>query len=134
MKLHPDTVLYLNTITAYDTDYLEINGERQHQSVLLHPRQFQLWEIPHSHALNANSLDYFVSSTFEFPLEVVLIGTGRQQHFPPPQYLHKLRQARIGVEIMDTPAACRTYNILMSEGRQVAAALILETADRQELT
>lgn len=57
--------------------------------------------------------------------EIVLLGTGREQCFPHPTLSQPLMQRRIGLEVMDTPAACRTYNILMAEGRRVAAALFI---------
>jgi uncharacterized protein len=57
--------------------------------------------------------------------EVVLLGTGIRQQFPDPQVLRILFEQRIGVEVMDTAAACRTYNVLVTEGRSVAAALIV---------
>jgi uncharacterized protein len=57
--------------------------------------------------------------------EVVLLGTGKQQHFPHPRLTAPLTSAHVGVEIMDTRAACRTFNILMAEGRRVVAALIV---------
>ena len=57
--------------------------------------------------------------------EILILGTGRQQRFLHPSLLQPLMQAHIGFEAMATPAACRTYNILMSEGRRVAAALFM---------
>lgn len=61
----------------------------------------------------------------ELQPEIVLIGTGQRQRFPNPRLYRALTEARIGVEIMDTAAACRTYNIIAGEGRRVAAALIV---------
>ena len=58
--------------------------------------------------------------------EVLLLGTGRRQRFPARALLAALYEARIGHEVMDTRAACRTYNVLVGEGRSVAAALIIE--------
>jgi uncharacterized protein len=58
--------------------------------------------------------------------ELVIIGTGKQQLFLKPNLLQPLIQAKIGFEMMDSQAACRTYNILMSEGRKVLAAILLE--------
>ena len=58
-------------------------------------------------------------------MEVILIGTGRSLRFPAAEQLAPLARAQIGWEIMDTGAACRTYNILVSEGRKVAAALLM---------
>lgn len=60
------------------------------------------------------------------PPQVVLIGTGRRQRFPAPETWAGLLAAGIGVEIMDTGAACRTYNVLLAEGRRVVAALLAE--------
>jgi uncharacterized protein len=57
---------------------------------------------------------------------VVLLGTGWRQRFPAPALMRPLMDERIGYEIMDLPAACRTYNILMAEGRYVAAALLFD--------
>ncbi len=57
--------------------------------------------------------------------EIVLLGTGRKQRFPPAQLMASLARKGIGLEAMDTAAACRTYNVLMSEDRRVAAALLL---------
>ena len=58
--------------------------------------------------------------------ELLLLGTGERQRFPAPGLLRPLIEARIGFEVMDLPAACRTFNILMAEGRLVAAALLIE--------
>lgn len=63
----------------------------------------------------------------ELACDVLLLGTGTRQRFPAPATLRPLIEAGRGIEVMDTPAACRTYNILVAEGRSVAAALIIET-------
>jgi len=60
-----------------------------------------------------------------FQLEIVLLGTGATLRFPSPLVTKKLIEIKTGVEVMDTNAACRTYNILMAEGRNVAAALLI---------
>ncbi len=65
----------------------------------------------------------------EPPPEVVLLGCGRRLRWPPPEVLAPLAEAGIGHEVMDTPAACRTYNILMADGRRVAAALLMVEED-----
>jgi uncharacterized protein len=57
--------------------------------------------------------------------ELVLLGTGATQRFPHPRLLCTLSDARVGVEVMDTRAACRTFNILIAEDRRVVAALVL---------
>lgn len=58
--------------------------------------------------------------------ELVIVGTGKKQVFLNPKILQPLIKAKIGFEMMDSQAACRTYNILMGEGRKVLAAIILE--------
>lgn len=58
--------------------------------------------------------------------DLVVLGTGPQQRFPNPSLYQSLTSAGIGLEIMSTPAACRTYNVLVSEGRRVAAALLFD--------
>jgi uncharacterized protein len=57
--------------------------------------------------------------------EVVLLGTGAVQRFPHPRLTRALPEARVGLEVMDTRAACRTFNILIAEGRRVVAALLV---------
>ncbi len=61
----------------------------------------------------------------EMDAEVVIFGSGKRIQFPKPAWLQSLYARRIGVETMDTPAACRTYNFLAAEGRRVVAALLL---------
>lgn len=60
--------------------------------------------------------------------EVILLGTGARQRFPHPAIARAVQSAGVGFEVMDTPAACRTYNVLVQEGRRVAAAILIEAA------
>ena len=71
-----------------------------------------------------NLLAQHLEAIIELQPELVLLGTGPQLKFPDQQILAGLHRQRIGVEIMDTAAACRTYNILMAEGRFVVAGMI----------
>ena len=64
--------------------------------------------------------------------EVVIVGTGATQRFAPPALLRALIQRGIGFEVMNTAAACRTYNILVGEGRRALAALVVEPPRRPE--
>ena len=64
--------------------------------------------------------------------ELVIFGSGSRLRFPPPAFLRLLMAQRIGLETMDTLAACRTYNILAGEGRRVVAALLIEAARSQD--
>jgi uncharacterized protein len=74
--------------------------------------------------------DRLAESDFEalaaLGVEIVVLGTGPTLRFPPPRTTRALAQARIGLEVMDTAAACRTFNVLSAEGRRVAAALLVE--------
>lgn len=69
-----------------------------------------------------------LQSALELAPEVILLGTGARQIFPDVQVLAAVQRAGIGIEVMDTRAACRTFNLLVQEGRKVAAALILNPA------
>ena len=123
MKLHLDRPLGQNIVTAIGEGYVEINGMRHQASLLLLPQLLQTgWGVAGLDALNEADFAKIAA----LGCEVLLFGTGRRQRFPPPSLLRPLIAARIGTEVMDTPAACRTYNILMAEGRNVAAALLLD--------
>ncbi len=63
--------------------------------------------------------------------EIVLLGTGAKQRFPSPRLIRALAEARIGLDVMDTPAACRTFNILAAEERKVAVAILLDSPGKQ---
>jgi uncharacterized protein len=121
MKLHADTHGSLNTVTAYGTGYVEINRQRYEGPVLVRPEgEVLLWGVA---GFDALAHEHFEALLAHAP-DVVLLGTGERQRFPHPRLTAPLVQVRIGVEVMDTRAACRTYNILMSEGRRVLAALL----------
>ena len=110
-------------IRAYSECELVIGVERfGHSLILLPDRIIPDWR-PESHQ-QLHSLDF--DPLLELQPDLVLLGTGSRQAFPVPEIFAPLLNAGIGVEIMSTPAACRTYNILATEGRRVAAALILD--------
>ena len=123
MKLHTANVEGLNQITAYGEGYVAVNGHHSHTSLIVTPtRVIPGWPV--------DSIDIFSQEALEilaqFSDHIILLGTGRKQRFPSPQTLRPLIERRVSVEIMDTFAACRTFNILMGESRIVAAALIIE--------
>lgn len=121
MKLHLENDASRNTITAYGPGWIEVNRQRHPGALLVRPEGALIdWPIPAFDALTATHF----AQIAELVPEVVLLGTGARQRFPHPSLLAALVKARIGIEVMDTGAACRTYNILMGEGRQVLAALI----------
>jgi len=123
LKLHHAHDPGRNTFTGYGEGYVMVNGVRHETSVLVMPEgEVTAWPIRDIRDLD----EALVARLARLDLEVLLIGTGRRLSFPPQQALLPLVHARIGWEAMDSFAACRTYNILMAEGRKVAAALILE--------
>ncbi len=121
MKLHLDRFEGLNAFTGYGDGYVSINGRDVATGVVVFPdRLIEPWDVPEVTALTETTLDFLAA----MPLEIVLLGTGPTMQFVHPRFYRALSAARIGVEVMGTPAACRTYNILLAEGRKVAAALI----------
>lgn len=107
---------------SYGPGYVVINGARMRNSLVLTPQQvIEDWR--------PREFDDLASSDFtelaKLEPEILLLGTGRRQRFPAPEVYRNLIQHNIGLEIMDTGAACRTYNILMSEERRVVAALMM---------
>ena len=111
-----------NLFTAHGEGYVSINGKKFHQPVVVTAGEVRTdWPATDFASLDATHFEYFL----ELKPEVLLLGTGAKQHFARPELYRALIQARIGVEFMDTPAACRTYNILVAENRKVVAALLI---------
>ena len=125
MKLHQDQSGALNTVTAYGAGYIEINATRHPGALKLTPEgEVRPWSVDSIERFDAAA----VSDLLLDKPEIILLGTGEQQLFPVPATLAELYRSQTGFEVMSTPAACRTYNILMAEGRQVLAALMPLTA------
>ena len=120
MKLHATSAGSANTITAYGDDFVKVNGERRETSVIVTAEAVQEWHPANFAALAADDFKPLA----DLGVEIVILGTGPRQRFPHPQLTASLSRARIGVEVMDTKAACRTYNILVAEARKVALALV----------
>src|SRR5690606_10371432 len=121
MKLHADRLPALNTVTAYGEGYVEVNRERHQAPLRLMPEgSVERWDVGGFEQLSAAD----IAALLEFGPELILIGTGDQQRFLHPRLTAPLAQARVGFETMTTHAACRTYNILMSEGRLPLLALL----------
>jgi len=128
MQLSLDSNLGPLVIRAYGPGYLVVNEERLEGSVILTAGEILRDWPPGS--LEELQGDHFEELLAHGP-EIVLLGTGARQRFPRPELLAPLIRQGVGYEIMDTPAACRTYNILAGEGRNVAAALLaIEDGDR----
>ena len=123
MKLHADTPTSLNTVTGYGPGFIEVNKSPHHGHLLLVPdAPARTWQAAGFEALRREDFD----ALLDLRPEIVLLGTGKRQRFPHPRLTGGLARAGVGIEVMDTAAACRTYNILMSEGRRVLAAFLQE--------
>ncbi len=123
MKLHLQTATQQNLVSAYGAGFVSINGERLERSLIVAPETLiRDWPAASFDALTEA---HFVELS-RVECEILLLGTGKRLRFPSPALSRAVHEARIGLEVMDTHAACRTYNILMGEGRKVAAALIVE--------
>jgi uncharacterized protein len=122
MKLHLTTAENNNLITGYGEDFIEINKKRYEQSLIVLANQLILdWNVTTFAALTA---EHF-AGILKINPEVLLLGTGAKHQFLHPKLAQNLIEKGIPIECMTTAAACRTYNILMSEGRNVAAALLI---------
>lgn len=127
MKFQPDFQDGVNTITRHDGASIWVVG-RQHAGNIVVPATGDVrpWSAPDFAALEPRHFDELAS---EAP-ELIIFGSGARLRFVPPALLRGLIERRIGIETMDTAAACRTFNVLVSEGRSVVAALLLEPRPR----
>lgn len=122
MKLQPDK-FDVQSITGYGPGWVGINTEKVVRSVVIGSRGERLdWNCNRFEDLTA---EHFAQLAALAP-ELVIFGSGQRIRFPQPVWLKPLMAGRIGLETMDTQAACRTYNVLAQEGRHVVAALLLE--------
>jgi len=112
-----------NVIAAVGEDWIRIGEAEYRQNLIVTPDAVVPGWAPSGFA--ALTEDDFTVLLAHRP-ELVLLGTGAKQRFPHPQLLRALSGARVGVEAMDTRAACRTFNILVAEDRRVIAAIVLQ--------
>jgi len=108
------------SIQSVSTDGIVIDDRLINHSVLVCAESVQDWPPRDVNELSAEHL----SLTTPLGPEIIILGTGSTQVFPPPQVTGALRQSGVGVEIMANDAACRTFNVLLSEDRRVVLALI----------
>jgi len=123
MKFNLDRAGGAHVVRAYAPGRIRI-GDRDFETSLIVTATdlIEPWRPGRIAALEAADLEPVVA----LAPEVLLIGTGSRQAFPDPAVFAALHAARIGFEVMDTRAACRTYNVLVAENRKVAAALLIE--------
>ncbi len=123
MKMTQDDAAGLNLIRAYQPGKLTIRDKDYQQSLLVFPTHIHTdWPFPSVQALSKHSW----RALTDYGAEILVLGTGEFQVFPDPRIFIPLMDMQIGYEIMDNAAACRTYNILLSEGRKAVLGLILE--------
>lgn len=122
MKLQPDQS-DVQSINGYGPGWVGVDGEKITSSVILSSRGERIdWPAATFDDLDAAHF----AQLAEVDAEVVIFGSGSRIRFPQAIWLQPLMARRIGIETMDTAAACRTYNILAYEGRSVAVALLIE--------
>ena len=121
MKFHlsPSTG---NVVTGLGPSWVRIGAQEYRASLILTPETVVTGWAPQG--FDGLTAEDFARLLVDAP-EIVLLGTGPSIRFPHPRLTHALTDARIGLEVMDTAAACRTFNILAAEGRKVLAALLL---------
>ena len=122
MKLQPDR-FDVQSISGYGPGWVGVNGEKITHSVIISSGGQR---IAWAGGLFEDLREAHFAVLADVQAEVVIFGSGLRLRFPKAGWLKPLIDRRIGVETMDTAAACRTYNILAQEGRSVAAALLLE--------
>lgn len=124
MKLQPDR-FDVQSISGYGPGWVGVDGEKITHSVIISSAGERIdWASDRFEDLGA---EHFARLAL-VEAEVVIFGSGSRIRFPQAAWLAPLVERRIGLETMDTGAACRTYNILAQEGRSVAVALLLEQA------
>ena len=122
MKLHADR-FDVQTISGYGPGWVSIDKEEFRKSLIISSKGERIeWNCERFEDLTPEHFAQLAN----LGAEVVIFGSGQKNRFPPPAWLAPLMVQRLGVESMNTQAACRTYNILAGEGRNVVAALLLE--------
>lgn len=122
MKLHLANAAGSNRFTGYGTGYLAVNGQRHEKALVVTPSALHDgWQAQKADAISESEVEFLIC----LKPEIILLGTGIHQCFPNTTVMRAFARAQIGFETMDSAAACRTYNILADEGRNVLAAVLL---------
>lgn len=122
MKLHQDNPSALNRIRGYGPAEIRVNDTAYHQSLIVAPQALELDDLPRSLAqFDVRHLERLLAHG----PEIILLGTGPRLAFPPRALLLDAQAHGVGIEVMDTGAACRTFNVLLAEDRIVVALLLL---------
>jgi uncharacterized protein len=128
MKLHLNSGAGQLMFTGYGDDHVLINGHRHEASLLLTAQGIEIapWAGLGFEALSAAHFEWVAQRE----LDILLLGTGTRLRFPHPSLTRALVETRIGLEVMDIGALCRTYNYLIAEGRSVGAAVLIEPSNK----
>ena len=122
MKLHLAKIGDQKQFTGYGGGYVEVNKQRYERSLVVTPDMIHdTWSVASLDTMGPEAVNFLLA----LKPEILLLGTGATHHFPGPAILREFARVQVGIESMDTPAACRTFNILMAEGRNVVAAVII---------
>jgi len=105
----------------YGEGFLSVNDQKLESSVLIFPDSVEPWSVSDVATLSVDDFSMFL----ERKPDVLIFGTGARQQFPSVDLRRELVQRNIQLDVMDTPAACRTYNLLVAEDRNVGAAVIV---------
>ncbi|MEK8034793.1 Mth938-like domain-containing protein [Ideonella sp. DXS29W] len=125
MKFQPDQLDGVNAISKLEAGRIWVHATAFESSVLVPWRgDVQAWPAARADELQASHFEAIVA----LQPELVIFGSGDKHRFVSPALYRALIERRIGVETMDTAAACRTYNVLVNEGRKVVGAFLLEPA------
>lgn len=120
LRLTQDPALQL--FSGYGAGFVAVNSVRYEKCVVVNPQAVTEWKVSGFEALSAADFGFIES----FRPDIMILGTGATQRFPRPELARALAATGVGVEVMDSRAACRTYNILATEGRKVLAAVLVE--------
>ena len=122
MKFHLIQSDNKNLITGYDSNWVEVNQERYHSSLIMTPNQLLLeWPVKSIKDIKENSFEAIESLN----VEIILLGTGNIQEHLEPRLIEYFSKKNIAIESMNNQSACRTYNILANEERKVSLALMI---------
>lgn len=122
MELNPEPITTELRIVSYAPGKIQVNEQIYTQSCMIYLNQvISPWLESSAKSLQAK--DLCVLLTLQPRPEIILLGVGETLFFPPAEIFAEIYEAQIGIEVMTTRAACRTYNLLSSDGRNVAAAL-----------
>jgi len=123
VKLHLNNSDQRFVIQSYGEEYIILNNERHTASLILTPNQRLEWVVDDASLLDDENLAPLLADE----PELIVIGTGTKPCVPSPSVMRFFARHGLGLEFVNTPTACRIYNILASEGRRVGCGLIIPT-------